>query len=336
MGEIVRGETINGITTIYKIANGKLVRGILDKDGTEKFPQFDFLGFFSCDLAQVELSGRCGYVDRSLEWVIPAQYNICDDFSEGLAFVQKGNSSILIDTVEREIAKWDEAFVTGKFSDGLASVSKMTGDGERRLVAYVNTNGEFVIPFGEELIIEHPYDLLDENDEYSEGLIRRKFKGNYGFIDKELNVVIPVTYEWASRFSFGFAAARKNGNYGFIDHRGQVVIPFIYDEANHFIGIYASVKKDRHWFFIDSKGKTVPNKSYDRINQISHNHWAVHSRGQIEILVFSLDPIIRGNFSNVKSYSEGIVHFESFLEEGVADCFGNQLTVLKHSLTMSN
>ncbi|PIZ00553.1 hypothetical protein COY62_01980, partial [bacterium (Candidatus Howlettbacteria) CG_4_10_14_0_8_um_filter_40_9] len=322
MGEIVRGKTLNGITPIYKIVNGRLVRGVLETDGKESFPYFDFLGFFHNDLAQSEIAGRCGFVDRDLRWVISPKYDICDDFSEGLAFVQKGTTTILIDTVGHEIAKWDEAFVTGKFSNGLANVSKMTGDGERRLVAYVNTIGEFVIPFGKELIVEHPYDLLDENDEYSEGLIRRKFKGNFGFIDKELNVVIPMTYEWTSRFSSGVAAGRKKGKYGFIDAKSQIAIPFIYDNAIHFVGNYAAVEKNACWFFIDLHGKVVNEKTYERIYQIAPTHYAVDSNGETEIVDPKLCTITRGNFAKVKAYNEGIIHFENLLEEGVADCFG--------------
>jgi len=336
MSEIVRGETINGITTIYKIANERLVRGVLDIDRKESFPYFDFLGFFYNDLAQAEIVGRCGFVDRDLRWVIPPKYDICDDFSEGLAFVQKGTTTILIDTVGHEIAKWDEAFVTGKFSNGLANVSKMTDDGERRLVAYVNTVGEFVIPFGEELIVEHPYDLLDENDEYSESLIRRKYRGKYGFIDKGLNVIIPLEYRWASRFSAGVAAVRKNGKYGFIDAKGNITIPLIYDNAIHFVGNYAAVEKNARWFFIDASGNVVNEKMYDRIYQIDPSHYAAESEGEIEIVDSDLQTSTKGNFTKVKSYSEGIVHFETLLEEGVADCLGNQLTVLKNSLTMSN
>lgn len=336
MCEIVRGETINGVTTVYKIANERLVRGVLDKDGKESFPYFDFLGFFLNDLAQSEIAGKCGFVDRDLRWVIPPKYDICDDFSEGLAFVQKGNTTILIDTVGHEIAKWDEAFVTGKFSNGLANVSKITDDGERRLVAYVNTVGEFVIPFSEELIVEHPYDLIDDNDEYSESLIRRKYRGKYGFIDKELNVIIPLKYEWASLFSSGVAAVRKNGKYGFIDVEGNITIPLIYDNAIHFVGIYAAVEKNALWFFIDASENVFSEKRYDRIYQIAPTHYAVDSNGEVEIVDSDLRTITEGNFSKVKSYSEGIIHFENLLEEGVADCFGNTLSILKPSLITSN
>jgi hypothetical protein len=336
MEAIVRGETTNGITTIYKIENERLVRGVLGIDGKESFPHFDYLGFFQNDLAQAELKMKCGFVDRNLRWVIPPKYNICDDFSEGLAFVQKGNETVLIDTVGKEIAKWNEFFVTGKFRNGLANISKMTDDGERRLVAYVNTIGEFVIPFGEELIIEHPYDLLDDNDEYSEGLIRRKYNGDYGFIDKELNLVIPMIYEWALRFSSGVAAVWRNGNYGFINAKGEIAIPFIYESVIPFVGKYAAVEKDAHWFFIDKSGYIANEKSYDQIYQIAPHHYAAESDGKVEIVDSDLRTITRGNFPKVKLYNEGIIHFENLLREGVADCFGNTLTQVKSSIMMSN
>jgi len=112
-------------------------------------------------------------------------------------------------------------------------------------------------------------DSGNRNPYFNEGLMWiRDSGGGYGFIDRELNEVIPFIYESADAFSEGLAAVKKGGKWGYIDQTGKEVIPFIYDgvveqDLGSFHEGLAPVKKDGKWGYIDQTGKVVIPFTYD-------------------------------------------------------------------------
>ena len=63
---------------------------------------------------------------------------------------------------------------------------------------------------------------FDYIDNFHEGLARVAIIGyGYGFIDPEMNIVIPLIYENAENFSDGKAKVKKDGKWFFIGHSGQ-------------------------------------------------------------------------------------------------------------------
>ena len=67
-----------------------------------------------------------------------------------------------------------------------------------------------------------------------------------------------------STFKEGYAIARKEINqkflYGYVNEELNEVIPFIYDMAFHFMNGRAYVKKDDDFFFIDKYGNVAENE----------------------------------------------------------------------------
>ena len=67
-----------------------------------------------------------------------------------------------------------------------------------------------------------------------------------------------------STFKEGYAIARKEINqkflYGYVNEELNEVIPFIYDMAFHVMNGRAYVKKDDDFFFIDKYGNVAENE----------------------------------------------------------------------------
>lgn len=92
---------------------------------------------------------------------------------------------------------------------------------------------------------------------FNEGMAMVMKNGKWGYIDKNLMVVIRAQYDEASDFKEGLAVVGNNGKYGFVDKSGNVVIPLQYDYAASFSEGLAVVEKDELWGYIDTKGNAV-------------------------------------------------------------------------------
>jgi hypothetical protein len=107
------------------------------------------------------------------------------------------------------------------------------------------------------IVIECKYDRVHRK--FSEGLAAVNFDGNYGFINKAGETVIPFIYDNAHNFSEGLALVTINWNQvGFINKSGELVIPFIYEShSRDFSEGLAAVSFNCKYGFINSKGETV-------------------------------------------------------------------------------
>ena len=57
----------------------------------------------------------------------------------------------------------------------------------------------------------------------------------YGFIDKNMNIVIPLKFDYAESFSYGYAIVKKDNKYGVINKKGKITLaPKYYDEISYF------------------------------------------------------------------------------------------------------
>ena len=154
----------------YMDGNGKC--GFIDKSGNEVIPcTYDWVYSFSEGLALVKLDGKWGFIDKSGNEVVPCTYDNAGSFSEGLAFVR----------------------IDGK-------------------CGFIDKSGNVVIPC--------KYDYARS---FSEGLASVKLDGKWGFIDKSGNEVIPFKYDDAYDFSEGLAVVILDGRYFSIDKSGNEI-----------------------------------------------------------------------------------------------------------------
>ena len=79
--------------------------------------------------------------------------------------------------------------------------------------------------------------------------------GKWGFVDDDMNVVIPCAYDAVSPFENGFAIVSAEGRYGYIDRFGTVLYPIEYEMASPFRQAHAFVVKDGLLGLLDISGK---------------------------------------------------------------------------------
>ena len=113
------------------------------------------------------------------------------------------------------------------------------------------------------------YDWLGR---FSEGLASVQLNGQYGFIDNEGNVVIPLKYDYAWSFDEGLARVQLKRKWGYVDNEGSVVIPLMYDTAGPFYEGLAAVQRKR---YVDTQGN-----EYWRVKR--HHQWCwINSDGDV-------------------------------------------------------
>lgn len=211
------------------------------------------IGYFNEGLAQLWVYGKdgtkTGYIDKTGKVVIPAEYGTTDEFSEGLAAVEKDGKFGFIDKTGKAVIPFQYSWAEysssmfrplGSFHEGLATVLK---DGQ---FGYIDKTGKEVIP--------RQYHTAMS---FSEGLAAVEKDGKWGFIDKTGKEVIPFQYDSATSFLQGLAGVKKDGKWGFISKDNEVVIDFQYDDVYPFSEGLAAVQEDGKWGYVDKTGKLV-------------------------------------------------------------------------------
>ena len=201
---------------------------------------------FNDGRACVCVDGKWGYINRFHKVVIPLVYDNCGDFSEGVAYVgidtENGTKYGCIDRNGNLLIPCVYDWCTPPIYD----VIYVTLNG---MDATFTKDGKECIP----VIYDHIDIFYPEN----KGLARVKSTdGRYGFVKRNGDVVIPVSYEYCeSFFTDGLARAKLEGQWGYLDHVGNDVIPFQYDSAGIFKDGRAEVVMGDETYSIDCSGK---------------------------------------------------------------------------------
>jgi len=303
---MITGNKINGSQIIIKNDNNHYTKGLRLESGEEKWFNVLHFGDFNDELALIDDGKNTGYINRKGEFVIEKRFSFGTDFSEGRAFVNLKDEFILIDTNGRTIKKFDDTYLTSKFNEGFVRVSKIVNHGQSKVDGLINREGKFVIPFQYENEIENAFDLIDENDEFSCGLLRVKNSNKYGFVDSKNNWVIPFDFDEASKFSEGLAAVCIDNKYGFIDVNNKIIIPFLFEDARYFSDGIAAVKLNNKWGAID--------KNLSVVIPFEFHNLGFHKSGEIPfsfndewgIMTKELRIVISCKYEKISNSVEGI------------------------------
>lgn len=167
-------------------------------------------------------NGTYGFIDRNGKLVIDFQFDEVGDFSEGLAWVRVGRSTVngihnpgscgYIDHSGKFVIQSQFA-EAGNFSEGLAPVAFWDRDGR----GYIDRSGKLVIPA--RYVWPEPF---------SEGLARACTSWFCSYIDHSGRTVIS-SRPAVGPFSGGLAIARERNEPGsrnvYIDKTGRVIAP---------------------------------------------------------------------------------------------------------------
>ena len=204
---------------------------------------YDRCGEFGQGLCAVKRNYKWGYIDKTGTVVIPEQFESAYAFRDGLAIVSKKGKYGFIDRTGKMVIPAKFNYVC-PFSEGLAAVEKGKKWG------FIDKSGAMVIPA-----------KYKSTGDFREGIAYVRIGDKCGFIDKTATLVIPAKYANAESFSEGLAPVKINDRWGCIDKAGTLVIPAKYDYIGKFSEGLARVymKEDgilRHGF-IDKTGVEV-------------------------------------------------------------------------------
>lgn len=192
------------------------------------------------------IDGKCGYINRLHQVVIPHIYDNCGDFDGGIAYVGVNDDS---DTRYGCIDRRGNIVVPLLYdwcSSPVYGVVHVKLDGKH---GCFTTEGRESVP----LIYDYIGCFFPQN----KGLAVVELNDKYGFVKRNGDVAIPVSYDYCEQvFTDGLVRAQIGGKWGYLDHKGNDVIPFVYDEAGIFKDGKAEVVLDLQKYFIDTDGNT--------------------------------------------------------------------------------
>jgi hypothetical protein len=179
------------------------------------------------DLAWIRQNGKWGLVNKSGKTLTPAVYDEVKDVNEGYTWVKKD-------------ALWGLLDSTGTY---------LIKPNERNPLIYA-TNATFKV-----------------FSDFHYGLLRYQSRNLYGYMDKQLKVVIPAKYDKVSDFKNGLACVYQDGYCGLIDITGKTVIPINYKEIIISDDELFPVKDDNgDWGYLNLKNEWVVKPQFKNVS----------------------------------------------------------------------
>lgn len=216
--------------------------------------------------------------------VQPYTYKDVKDFSEGVAWGERGGLWCAIDKTGKELFTLSSGYRImddkGNFSDGLAKVYS----DETKAYGFVDKSGSLVIPCEYESV-----------GEFHDGLawVYDKANAYYGFIDKTGKLALPFRYSnvWVN-FDNGMAVVEIGKSKLVIDKTGKEVIPqgyaFVKKISSETL-VVVSLDENGNangYYFMNKAGRVVGTAVYDNYYGTSFNFvdgLAQNGKGYIKI-----------------------------------------------------
>jgi hypothetical protein len=316
--------------------NGKY--GLINKTGQELIPcVYDNIDEFSETLFSVTLTQKIGFINKLGKVVTPPIYNHVSILGESefqkynmaqvminreTGCIDKNSGEVVIPIMYRNIDLLPD--------DGLLNVSSNSTTNYWRW-GYLDMKGRTLIPL-----------IYVGNSKFSDGLARVNLDGNYGYINKTGQVVIPFgIYDYAFPFSDGLAKVKKNGKFGFINKTGKVVIPFIYNNNNdnsisEFSDGLAEVRKNGNSGYINKTGKVVIPLIYDEISKFSDGLAKVKKNGKYGFINKTGKVVISIVYDFIDSFSDGIARIYLNGKIGLIDKSGKEVAPIIYNEILIN
>lgn len=262
--------------------------GFIDRSGQWIIQaEYEEARHFSEGLAAAKYYGSWGFIDINGDWKIAAEYEDVKPFHEGLACAMKNRRWGFID----HDGAWHfepNMRAVSSFSDGKAIIKKDGG------FVFINTNGDRIIK-----------NSFDRALPFAEGLAFVIYHGYKGYIDQRGNWMIKHDYQEAYSFSEGLALVKIGNQYGFIDQQGKIAIEPKYDDANYFKEGLAAVKQHDTWGYINQTGRYVIEGRFDAAFPFSNHLAVVKYGGRFGVIDKQGDWMLAPSYSGLGKYTEG-------------------------------
>jgi len=262
--------------------------GALNRDGTYAVsPTYDWMDDFSEGRAVVGLQDRFttlyGYVDESGGVIWPPNFAVADRFSRGLAQVEVDGASGLIDR-EGKVVLWPRFGFVVPFTKDLFWVTE-----EREIVQGKSGQTRFLFdqpisslngisdtsikPKGRWGLVDRSGSWVRQ-PEFSAvrifskddlGLMWARTSAGWGLIRTDLSWQVEPQFDQAGYLSENRAVVVLNKRWGFVDETGRVVIEPRFDYSFPFSGRYAPARVNKQFGLIDRTGAWVVEPTYEMI-----------------------------------------------------------------------
>lgn len=263
--------------------------GYIDKNGNWIIkPKFDGVSVFYKGAAPAELAGKWGLINLEGDWILKPEFNYIGHFNNGLAKVTRNGKSGFINSQGEWKIQPDYAFAFS-FKEGLASVLESYSSKGRR---YINTEGEWAtepifertLSFSDGLAFASPSKNAQPNSALTTALKKSlqtgkkvtisgkeytSAAGNYGYIDKTGEWIIPPIYVVANNFYKGVAVVGNGVDVGLINKKGEYLIEPNWEAiipVHHETGILAIGKLDNKWQIILDDTKLGAELPYEKVS----------------------------------------------------------------------
>ena len=212
------GKVVEGRCSPADFSEGKACfqRFCIGADGKEIKHDADDVKSFSEGLAAAKKSGKFGYIDHSMKWVIEPQFDLAGPFGDGLAAVAQSDPP---------------APTSGDYGSWRRSAKKLKW-------GYVDKSGKVVVPYS-----------FPDADRFSEGLaavvppadgqgaggaVASGTGKKWGYVDKSGAMTVKPQFDYAWRFSEGLGRVLVGEKHGYVDKTGKMAIEPTVDTAWEF------------------------------------------------------------------------------------------------------
>lgn len=196
--------------------NGKW--GMINMNGQLEIPcKFDFFGgWFADGLARAQIGSKYVYINLQGKIVLAGDYDMARSFEDGVAKVEKGNSTYMINTKGEKVNLFT---YPSEFGDGLCVGVKFSKEESKWYYGYADKKGKLAIPCE----FEKAY-------KFEDGMALVQKDGKWGYIDTNGNWIIYREFDESFHFSTeGVAEVVQNGKWGLLTKDGDYVLPCEYD-----------------------------------------------------------------------------------------------------------
>ncbi len=282
---------------------------ILDENGKEMFKPMDiaYIGGYSEGFFTIrEKIGQdtvWGFMNLSGKMAVPPGAKYLSLFHNGFAIYstwQPGLEDIKYfgyirnDGIVLTLPSYLDATV---FNEGYAFVMNYAKRG------YIDTTGkmikEFKFGFGE------PF--------YEGFSVVQDSAGHFGYIDKNFQPRIPLTFDEAHNFSQGLARVNKDGYFGYIDTTGLLPIPAVFvmatdfKESRAFVARAAKLDSIRY-AVISSGGKLLTDFIFGDVRDFSQGIAAVRENDNWYFINLMGERFNKQNYAYADSFVDGIAY----------------------------
>ena len=220
-----------------------------------------------------------GYIDASTgEIIIPAQFDLAWNFSEGVGGVVTNSRVSFINLKQEKIGKNSFCYFRerDKYVDYVFNGGYCTAMDSTKKQGLINKDGEWAL--------QPTYDYINKP---LLGYRIIKEKNKYGLLDKDLKLILPPEYDHIVIEKSGLKLAKEGTQQLWSFDLKTILQPFVYDDVNYIkygTGQYDAngdeIKQNSNylaysiftkWGIMNPKGKVITPAIYDQIDGLSDN-----------------------------------------------------------------